>query len=191
MTMSALNEVAKLAGGLAEDQAAADRVRAHELNTRLVGMLIGLRTGKGLSQRQIAGKMGVNPSKVCRMEAGSDDQLHWGDVLRYMRALGVNVSLLVDDPGLPAAARIKHHVLTAHALLEQLRALAQKTGEGDEITAKIKEFYGEVLLNFMLRFCDSYVRLPQAGPISIASSPEQASPESAAAPACQTEPAMR
>ncbi len=171
--MTTLNEIARMSGELAEDQSASDRVRSHEKNTRLVGMLIDLRTGKRLSQRQIARKMGVNPSKICRMEARCDDQLHWGDVLRYMRALGVNVSLLVDDPALPAAARIKHHVLTAHKLLEQLRGLALKTGEGEEITAKIKEFYGEVLFNFMIRLCDSYVKLPEVGPINISSVPEK------------------
>ncbi len=178
--MKTTNEVANLAGALAEDETVVNRVQTHELNTRLVGMLIGLRVGKGLSQRQIAKKMRVNPSKVCRMEAGSDGQLHWGDVLLYMRVLGVNVSLLVDDPSLSAAVRIKHHVLTAHALLEQLRILAQKMGEGEEIAVKIKEFYGEVLFNFMLRFHDSYAKLPQTGPINISFAEEAASPERSA-----------
>ena len=173
--MSTIDNVAKLAAGLAEDEGAVGRVKAHAAETRLIGMLISLRTAKALSQRKLAAKMGVNASKVSRMEAGSDDQLNWGDVLKYMGTLGVNMSLLVDDPGLPAAARIKHHVLTAHALLEQLRALAQKMGEGEEIAAKIKEFYGEVLLNFMLRFCDSYVKLPQAGPIKVSSNQEDVS----------------
>jgi len=167
--MSTLDNVARLAAGLAEDDGVIGRVKAHSVETRLIRMLVSLRNAKGLTQRKMASLMGVNASKVCRMEAGRDSQLSWGDVLLYTRALGVNLSLLVDDPGLPAAARIKHHVLTAHALLEQLRTLTQNMGEGEEIAAKIKEFYGEVLLNFMIRFCDSYVKLPQAGPINISS----------------------
>ena len=102
-----------------------------------------------------------------------------------MRALGVNLSLLVDDPSLPAAERIKHHVLNAHALLEQLRVLAQQMGEGEAITAKIKEFYGEVLFNFMLRFCSSYARLPQTGPINITSGQESAPTENSAVRTCE------
>jgi transcriptional regulator with XRE-family HTH domain len=168
--MSTLDNVAQLAGSLAEDEGSTARVRAHAEGTQLISTLINLRNGKGLTQRKIASKMGVNASKVCRMEAGSDDQLKWGDVLRYMRALDVNLSLLVDDPSLPAAERIKHHILNAHALLEQLRVLAQEMGEGDEITAKIKKFYGEVLFNFMIRLCSSYEKLPQSGPIPITSS---------------------
>jgi len=103
MIMSTLDNVAKLAAGLAEDEGAAERVRAHAAGTQLISTLINLRSSKGLTQRKIAAKRGVHASKVCRMEAGSDDQLHWGDVLRYMRALGVSLSLLVDDPSLPAA----------------------------------------------------------------------------------------
>ena len=183
--MSTVNDVAQLAAGLAEDEGVAGRVRAHAAGTRLIRMLIGLRNAKGLTQRKIAAKMGVNASKVCRMEAGNDDQLHWGDVIKYLEALGVNLSVLVDDPSLPAAERIKHHVLTAYALLEQLRVLAQKMGEGEEITAKIKAFYGEVLVNFMVRFRDSYGKLPQGGPINITSGPEEETPEATAAPNCE------
>lgn len=183
--MSTLDNVARLAAGLAEDEEAVARVRAHAAGTRLIRMLIGLRIAKKLTQRQIAAKMGVHASKVCRMEAGNDDQLHWGDVIKYLDALGVNLSVLVDDPSLPAADRIKHHVLTVHALLEQLRTLAQQMGEGDEITSKIKEFYGEVLFNFMIRFCHSYVKLPQTGPINITSGPENPSIEPTVAHACE------
>ena len=130
-------------------------------------MLISLRIAKKLTQRQLAPKMGVSSSKVCRMEALRDDQLNWGDVVKYTNALGVNLSVLVDDPGLPAAERIKHHVLTTHALLEQLRVLTENTAEGEALTAKIKEFYGDVLFNFLTGFTDSYSKLPQAIPVNI------------------------
>jgi len=184
--MNTLDNVAKLAAGLAEDEEATKRVRVHAMGTRLIRMLIGLRIAKKLTQRQIAAKMGVHASKVCRMEAGNDDQLHWGDVIKYIGALGVNLSVLVDDPSLPAAERIKHHVLTVHALLEQLRTLAHKMGEGEEITTKIKQFYGEVLFNFVLRFRDSYGKLPQTGgPINITSGPEDAFTEPAVENACE------
>ena len=77
--------------------------------------------------------------------------------------------MLVDDPNLPAAERIKHHVLATHALLEELQVLAQQMGEGDAITEKIKKFYGDVLFNFAIRFADCYSKLPQAGPTRVSS----------------------
>ena len=93
--------------------------------------------------------------------------MNLGDVMLYTKALGVNMSVLFDDPSLPAADRIKHHVIAAHDLLEQLRKLAHQVGGEDTISEKIKQFYGEVLLNFAIRFGDSYSKLPGATPIRL------------------------
>lgn len=169
MNMSTIDTMAKLAADLAEDEGAAQRVREHVSNTVLVRTLIEWRTAKKLSQRQLAVKMGVGPSKVCRMEAAQDSELNWGDVVKYFDAMGVRLSMLVDDPNLPAAERIKHHVLATHALLEELQVLAQQMGEGDDITEKIKKFYGEVLFNFSIRFANCYSKLPKSGPTRVSS----------------------
>ena len=68
--------------------------------------------------------------------------------------------LAFEDEKLPAAARIKTHVLQIHKLLEELSVLAKEVGDDDNITSKIHEFYGEVLFNFMIRFEENYKRLP-------------------------------
>ena len=40
-------------------------------------------------------------------------------------------------------------------------------GGEDAVSAKIKQFYGEVLFNFAIRFGDSYSKLPGATPIRL------------------------
>lgn len=156
-----------LAASLTGDPEAAARVTAHQAETRFVRALIDTRVEKRLSQRDLAKKMGVGPSKVCRMEACTDGDLNLGDVMLYARALGVNMSVLFDDPALPAADRIKHHVFAVHDLLEQLMKLAHQVGGDDTICAKIKQFYGEVLFNFMRGLGDSYAKLPGPSPIRL------------------------
>lgn len=126
-----------------------------------------MRVEKKLSQRDLAKRMGVGPSKVCRMEACTDKDLNLGDVMLYSKALGVNMSVLFDDPALPAADRIKHHVFAVHDLLEQLMKLAHQVGGDDSICAKINQFYGEVLFNFMRGFGNCYSKLPGATPIRL------------------------
>jgi transcriptional regulator with XRE-family HTH domain len=170
--MNTVDKTAEMAASLTEDKKAATRVRNHLDSVKLINMLINLRNSKGMTQQQIADEMGVHASKVSRMESVSDDQIRWGDVVKYTKALRINLSLLVDDPSLPAALRIKHYVLTIHQLLEELRVLACKVDEGEELAAQIKEFYAEVLFNFMIRFSQSYDKLPQTGPINISSSPK-------------------
>jgi hypothetical protein len=96
-----------------------------------------------------------------------DKDLNLGDVFRYSKALGVTMSVMFDDPSLPAADRINHHVIAAHDLLAQLRKLAHQMGGEDSISEKIKPFYGEVLLIFALRFGDSDSKLPGATPIRL------------------------
>jgi hypothetical protein len=83
------------------------------------------------------------------------------------KALGVNMSVLFDDPALPAADLIKHHVFAVHDLLEQLMKLAHTVGVNDAICAKINQFYGEVLFNFMRGFGNCYSKQPGATPIRL------------------------
>jgi transcriptional regulator with XRE-family HTH domain len=156
-----------LAASLTGDPEAAARVAAHQAETRFVRTLIDMRVQKKLSQRDLAKIMGVGPSKVCRLEASADRDLNLGDVMLYSKALGVNMSVLFDDPALPAADRIKHHVFAVHDLLEQLMKLAHQAGGNDSICAKINQFYGEVLFNFMRGFGNCYSKLPGVTPIRL------------------------
>ena len=158
---------AMLAADLAGDPMAAERVEAHQNDTSFVRELTSMRVARKLTQRELAAEMGVGPSKVCRIESSINKDLNLGDVLMYTKALGVNMSVMFDDPALPASDRIKHHVIAVHGLLEQLRKLAHQVGDEDTISVKIKQFYGEVLLNFAIRFGDSYAKLPGANPIRL------------------------
>ena len=158
---------AMLAASLTDDLAAAARVASHQAETSFVRTLIDMRVGKSLSQRNLAQKMGVGPSKVCRMESSADKDLNLGDVMLYAKALGINMSVMFDDPALPAADRIKHHVFAVHDLLEQLMKLAHQVGDDDTIAAKIKQFYGEVLFNFIRGLGNCYSKLPGVTPVRL------------------------
>lgn len=159
--------VALLAAELAGDPEAAVRIKGHQSETHVVRELINMRVAKKCTQKELAKKMGVGPSKLCRMESSADRDLNLGDILLYVKALGLNMSVLFDDPALPAADRIKHHVFAIHSLLEQLMKLAHQVGGEDTLSDKIKQFYGEVLFNFTLGFGDSFSKLPGGSPIRL------------------------
>jgi transcriptional regulator with XRE-family HTH domain len=158
---------ATLAASLTGNPEAAKRVARHQAETRFVRTLIDMRVARKLSQRELAKNMSVSPSKVCRLEASRDEDLNLGDVFLYLKALGMTMSVIFDDPTLPAADRIKHHVFAVHDQLEQLQKLACQIGGEDAISDKIKQFYGEVLFNFVLRLGDSYAKLPSVTPIRL------------------------
>ena len=105
--------------------------------------------------------MGCDASTVSRIESSNDRHLKWTDIVGYASALNVQMSILFDQESLPAATRIKHAVFRIHADLEGLADLAKQVGGDDKISKKIHEFYGDVLLNFMIKFSDSAEQLPR------------------------------
>jgi len=159
------NDVEKLAVALTGDPGVVDGMRKHRQETQFIYSLIQMRNAKGMNQREMAKKMGVSPSKLCRMEASADTDLSFGDIQAYVSALDMDMSILFDSPSLPASTRIKQHVVAVHALLQELCKISKQVGGGDDITRKIKAFYAEVLLNFLLGFEKSYSKLPFDEPL--------------------------
>ena len=84
--------VGDAAAFLAEDDAVKSEVEEEVENSRIVNKLLQLRASKGVTQRELAERMGCDPSKISRMEAGNDLQLKMGDVLQYLSALDVTMS---------------------------------------------------------------------------------------------------
>ena len=152
-------EVSEAAAFLAGDPEVKERVEQEIGRNKLVSTLIRIRIDKNVTQKQIADVMQCDPSKISKLEAGNDMNLKWIDVIGYLTALGVNCNIHLEDKNLSAADKIKHHVFMIHELLEQLAALAKEVCDDTEIAQKIHQFYGEVLLNFLARFNDSYEKL--------------------------------
>jgi transcriptional regulator with XRE-family HTH domain len=146
------NNVADVAAQLAEDPGVAAEVKTEVLYNSMVSVLLGMRVAKGITQENVAKSMECDPSRISRLEAGNDRQLRWMDIVGYARALKVEMSVIFDDTGLPAAERIKDCVFRIDEDLEKLGMLAKELGGQDEITKEIDRFYRQVLFNFLARF---------------------------------------
>ena len=157
------DNVADAAAALAGDKAVKGRVQTLINKSAMVNVLIGMRTQSGLSQADIAKKMNCTQSKISKLESGSDDTLKWSDIVGYIHALELNMHLFFNNENLPRAARIKNHVLQVHGLLEELADLAKGVCEDEIFVSKIHEFYGEVLMNFLVKFEETYKQLPSNG----------------------------
>lgn len=158
---SNLRTTAQAAALLAGNPNAEHEVQQEINNSRLVSKLISLRVAKGLTQEKIAEAMDCDPSKISRLESGNDYGLKYVDVARYVQALNVDMLLEFHDPDAAATDQIKTSVFRIHENLEKLCELAKQVGENDQIAEKIHQFYGEVLFNFLVRYQDSYGKLPK------------------------------
>jgi predicted transcriptional regulator len=67
-----------------------------ERRQALTGELVELRRGLGLSQTQVAARMGTSQSAVARLEAGTADVL-MSTVERYASALGRRLDWTLED----------------------------------------------------------------------------------------------
>jgi transcriptional regulator with XRE-family HTH domain len=166
-----LKSVAEIAAALAEDETIQQDVERLEQRSRIVTALVQMRVAKGISQKDIASAMSCDPSKVSRMENGYDDGLTVRDIAKYLGALKATMHVLIEDTDAPAAAQIKQHVFAIHRHLESLADLARSVDGDQSIVSKIHEFYGQVLLNFLMRFDDCYKKIRALVPITVGTPP--------------------
>jgi hypothetical protein len=70
---------------------------------RLVFALAVMRGAAGVTQAELAGRMGCAQPKVSKLESATDADLNLGDVVRYAAALGHSVSVtFTSEDGEPA-----------------------------------------------------------------------------------------
>jgi len=135
-------------------------VREQMRETAVVSALEDMRVRKGLRQKDIAERMGVSVSTVSRIEDSPDSALNYGDLVGYVNALGMNMTLFFEEPSLPAAEQIKHCVFLISDLLQKLTTLARECENDPAIFDGIARFQGEVLFNFMFQHAKSSLDSP-------------------------------
>lgn len=155
--LTAAQLAATLAGG---DPSMEQELAEHRRATQLVSTLENLRVRKGLRQKDVAEKMGVSDSSISRIEASRDADLRYGELTEYANALGLTMTLLLEDPSLPVAEQIKHCVFLISDLLKKLTALAKECQDDPVIFEGIARFQGEVLYNFLLQHAKSSLASP-------------------------------
>src|SRR4029077_17072065 len=106
--------------GLAEDRAFADDLSAHLARRRLVTQLVALRAAKGLTQEQIAAKLGCTQGRVSKVEACSDGELNIGTLVGYADALGFKIELTFVGEDATILDRVNHHAFCIERLTDRL-----------------------------------------------------------------------
>jgi transcriptional regulator with XRE-family HTH domain len=157
---------AEAAAQLAGNPEMAKAVHEEICRNSLVSALLSMRVAKNITQEKVAEAMHCDASKISRIESGNDRQLKWSDIVGYIGALDIKMSILFDDESLPAAARIKQCVFRIDEDLNALALMAAKYDGDDETVQKIDRFYKDVLFNFLKRYSDNrgklnnYIKFP-------------------------------
>ena len=146
---------------LCEDDSIVRDVEARMSQTRFVAMLTEARARKGMTQKDVATKIGTSVSKVSRFEASNDDDLRIGDAKDYLNALDLEVSIAFFDKSMPTTSQIKHYIFEIEKLLTHLTSIAKDCDDDRSIVDGISRFRGEVLYNFIIKYVMSGKDFPK------------------------------
>ena len=139
---------AKVAAAMGTPEIAEELVKEHQA-TGIADYLCNERNMQGLSQRDVAKRMGVSASKICRIEDSYDRDLAYADIMAYAAALGVEPKLAFENPNASVAERSESLVYRIADLLQKLKKLVPESGLRQDA---IDDFSGRVLFPVLQQF---------------------------------------
>ena len=139
---------AKVAAAMGVPEIADELVKEHQA-TGIADYLCKERNRQGLSQRDVAKRLGVSASKICRIEDSYDRDLAYADIMAYAAALGVEPKLAFENPNASLAERSEGLVYRIADLLQKLRKLVPESSLRQDA---IDDFSGRVLFPVLQQF---------------------------------------
>ncbi len=139
------------------DKAFADEFDRRLHRHRIVKDLMVLRAAHGLSQADVAEKMGCTQSRISKLESSEDSTLTLGDLARYASAVGFRVGVVVEPRETTAVERVKSLALQIKHQLDRLTDLAR---DDRKIAQGIAGFFSEAFFNMVRILEDSAKKLP-------------------------------
>jgi transcriptional regulator with XRE-family HTH domain len=149
--------VLQMVRDVSEDASFADAFENHLLERKLVKKLLVVRALRGLSQKDMARKLGCTQSRISKLEAAKDNELRLGDLVQYANALGLRLEMVFEPRDTRAVGRIRRHTFQ---IKQELQTLAELSAMDHAITAGASRFFGEAMVNFVKILQDSPQRLP-------------------------------
>src|SRR5438876_11882750 len=100
--------VVEMMGDLAEDRAFAKELEDHLAQRRLVTGLIALRGARGLTQEEVAEKVGISQGRLSKIEASTDGDLNLATLVKYADAIDLRVEVTLVSKQGTLVDRVKH-----------------------------------------------------------------------------------
>jgi len=122
------------------------KVAEYDRETRVIQNLVEMRQAAGLTQQQLADKLGKTQSAISKLESGTDLELTIRELAEYATATDQAFGLNFGKP-LNHVEAVKLHAFGIREHLESLAKLAHKDAE---IEQAIQGFFGEAFFNILI-----------------------------------------
>ncbi len=149
--------VVELAEQIGGDGEFSKGLAEHLHKRRLIDALAAMRAAKGLSQKDMAERMGCSQSRVSKMEAAEDASLNLGAIIEYVRAIGGRLDITLADTHSTAVDRVKHH---AFCIMRETDRLAELATADPAIARGVGRFFDETAFHLVRMLQESAEKLP-------------------------------
>ena len=106
--------------------------------------LFYLRCQNGLSQKELASRIGCSQSRISKIEHAFDKDLTIQDLLDYGKVLNLQLEIGYRHPSAKIVDLIKYHAFKIKAYLNQLSGLAK---DDEQLSQSIMKFHLEAFFN--------------------------------------------
>lgn len=120
----------------------------HVRQRQLVKSLTVIRAVAGMSQAELAAKLGCSQSKVSKLESGTDAGVTFGELVAILDATGHRAKVLLLPAG-GLVEEVKSHAHAIKQLLDELVALAGTDGVMVSAAAQFMDEAASNLLSFV------------------------------------------
>jgi len=139
------------------------RLAELEKETRVTRQLACLRTAAGLTQDEMANRIGCSQGCISKWESGADEDLTLKVIKDYCQVTEQRVGLIMGKP-VGHVEAVKMH---AWGLRRHLKALAGLAHGDDDLEQAIQAFFGEAFFNLLDIFEKCQREMPNSGDFEI------------------------
>jgi len=160
----AYTSITDMVRDLTNDAEIIDAVEQGVGRQHIIGQLMAMRAVRGMSQSDVADAMTCSQSRVSKMENSADNDVRYGDLQEYARAVGCELRCGVVPVDMEPAERVK---CSASAVNSHLMRMAELAHEDEDIADAVTEFFLEALFNFSMIVGRAAGSLPKGRKFSV------------------------
>ena len=157
------NSVDEFMAGEAVSADVRSAVSKLDKDTAVVDNLIIARRDAGLTQQQMAEKIGKTQGAVSKLESSSDKEITLDELAAYAEATGQNFSIMIGRP-MNHIDSVKHH---AFGIKDHLSKMAKEAHRNEEVEQAVQAFFGEAFFNILTILGKCHEEMPNGNGIQV------------------------